>query len=330
MAGKRRRSDDPQTVRPPRLQKVLALAGYGSRRACEVLILEGRVEIDRKVVVELGTRVDAHRQQVRVDGEVIHLPKPIYFALNKPTGVVTSNSDPARRQRVIDLVPGGDQLFAIGRLDMSSSGLILVTNDGDFANQLAHPRYGIEKTYRVVVVGHPTQETLVKLRRGVHLAEGRMQLDSLRLKSRNKNQSVLQIVLTEGRNREIRRMLAQVGHKVVALHRTGIGPLRLGDLPEGAHRPLTSQEVRRLKSTAATAVRRRPATTATRKERSAQQSTPRAGRRKPTKKPANKPTRKPAKKSTKNRRPTGGRSATGGRKKKASRPGLRTPSSRRS
>lgn len=260
------------TQRPPRLQKVLALAGYGSRRACEQLILDGRVEVDRQVVVELGTRVDADKQRVRVDGEVIRLPQPVYYALHKPTGVVTTNRDPAGRMRVIDLVPGGEQLFAIGRLDKASSGLILVTNDGDFANQLAHPRYGIDKTYRVVVAGHPTQAILDKLRRGVHLSDGRVKVVSLRVKSRNKNQTVLQMVLDEGRNREIRRMLAGVGHKVVALQRTAIGSLRLGDLPEGAHRPLTQQEVRRLRSAARAATRGR-------RRRSSAGSRPSAGRR---------------------------------------------------
>jgi 23S rRNA pseudouridine2605 synthase len=250
MPTSRTTNRQPQRQRPPRLQKVLALAGYGSRRACEQLILDGRVEVDRQVVIELGTRVDARKQHVRVDGEAIQLPQPLYYALNKPTGVVTTNRDPAGRMRVIDLIPGGDQLFAIGRLDKSSSGLILVTNDGDFANNLAHPRYGIQKTYRVVVAGHPTHETLDKLRRGVRLSDGRVQVGSLRIKSRSKHQTVLQMVLEEGRNREIRRMLAAVGHKVISLQRTAIGSLRLGDLPEGAHRPLTQQEVRRLRSAA--------------------------------------------------------------------------------
>jgi 23S rRNA pseudouridine2605 synthase len=241
------------------LQKILALAGYGSRRACEQLILDGRVEVDRQVALELGTRADPDQQQIRVDGEPIRIPKPRYYALHKPAGVVTTNRDPAHRLRVIDLIPDGEQLFAVGRLDKASSGLILVTNDGDFANHLAHPRYGIEKTYRVIVAGHPTPQTLQRLRRGVHLADGAMRVVSAQVKSKNKNQTVLRVVLDEGRNREIRRMLASVGHKVLDLQRTAIGSLRLADLPEGAHRPLTRQEVQRFLRRGKPAPRRRGA-----------------------------------------------------------------------
>lgn len=258
MARQRSTHHQSAETRPPRLQKILALAGYGSRRACEELILEGRVEIDRAVATELGTRADPDKQQIRVDGESIHIPKPKYYALHKPVGVVTTNRDPAQRLRVVDLIPEGEQLFAVGRLDKSSSGLIIVTNDGDFANRLAHPRYGVQKTYRVVVAGHPTQETLQRLRRGVHLSDGPMRAVSLQVKSRSKNQTVLSILLDEGRNREIRRMLASVGHKVLSLQRTAIGSLRLGDLPEGAHRPLTRQEVQRLSQGGKPTKRRRP------------------------------------------------------------------------
>ncbi len=242
---------------PQRLQKVLALAGYGSRRACEQLITDGRVEIDRKIVVELGTRIDPSSQQLRVDGETVRLPEFQYIALHKPVGVVSTKRDPAARMRVIDLVPGGKEMFTIGRLDLASTGLILVTNDGEFANQLAHPRYGVEKTYRVVVQGHPTPETLDKLRKGVHLSNARVCAKEIRIKSRKKAQTILQIVLDEGRNREIRRMLAQVGHKVQMLQRTAIGPLKLGKLPVGAYRPLTNSEVRRLLAAATTAGSRR-------------------------------------------------------------------------
>jgi 23S rRNA pseudouridine2605 synthase len=227
---------------------VLALAGYGSRRACEQLILDGRVEVDREIAAELGIRVDVDSSEVRVDGERIKIPRQHHYMLNKPPGVVTTKRDPARRPRVIDLIPGGEQLFTVGRLDMHSSGLIIVTNDGDLANRLAHPRYGIAKTYRVVVEGQPTRAALDKMQKGVHLAEGHVRVASVRVKSRQKRSTVLQIVLNEGRNREIRRMLAQVGHKVQSLERTAIGPLRLGDLPVGAHRPLTQQELRSLRA----------------------------------------------------------------------------------
>lgn len=172
----RRRGSGPakdlELDRPPRLQRVLANAGFGSRRSCEEFIVEGRVEVDGKVVTELGTRVDIERQKVRIDGELLKVKRMTYFAVNKPVGVVSTNSDPASRMRVIDLVPGGEQMFAVGRLDMASTGLILVTNDGELANRLAHPRYEVEKTYKVTVAGNPGPEELNQLRKGIHLAEG--------------------------------------------------------------------------------------------------------------------------------------------------------------
>src|SRR5262249_37629344 len=147
-----------------RLQKVLAAAGLGSRRDCEDLIREGRVEVDRRVVTQMGTRVDPSRQEIRVDGEALRQPKRLYFAVNKPVGVLTTNDDPSGRARVIDLVPTEERVFAVGRLDRSSEGLILVTNDGEFANRITHPRYGVEKTYLVRVAGAPDQRQLARLK----------------------------------------------------------------------------------------------------------------------------------------------------------------------
>ena len=239
----------------PRLQKVLATAGFGSRRQCEELIVTGRVEIDRKVVDELGTRVDDQNQEIRVDGQRVSIPRLKYFALNKPTGIISTAKDPWARTRVIDLVDDPDRMFTVGRLDKSSSGLILITNDGDLANHLAHPRYSIPKTYRVTVVGKPTADTLRKLRAGIHLSDGKVRAQAVRMKRAHESKSVLEIVLTEGRNREIRRMLAQVGHKVQQLTRISIGSLRLGELPIGAHRELTRDEVRRLKQLTETPVK---------------------------------------------------------------------------
>jgi 23S rRNA pseudouridine2605 synthase len=232
-----------------RLQKVLAAAGLGSRRACEELITAGRVEVDRQMVTELGTRVDPRRQEVRVDGEPIAQPRHVYFAVNKPPGVVSTNRDPQRRPRVIDIVPGQDnrRLFPVGRLDMNSEGLILLTNDGELANELTHPRYGVAKTYRVQVAGCPERDVLAKLHRGVRLAEGVARAESVKVRSRHKQSAILELVLREGRNREIRRMLASVGHKVMRLVRIAVGPVRLGDLPPGAYRPLTGAEVAALR-----------------------------------------------------------------------------------
>jgi len=246
-----RRKPPPDSDRKPeevRLQKVLAAAGFGSRRRCEELITSGRVEIDRRVVTELGTRVDPQREEVRLDGVPLPRIKPAYYAVNKPPGVISTNRDPSGRIRVIDLVPpGGARLFTVGRLDVGSEGLILVTNDGELANRLAHPRYGVEKTYRVQVAGRPTREVLTRLRRGVHLAEGLVRLHHLRVKSHHKESTMLEMVLREGRNREIRRMLAKVGHKVIRLVRIAVGPVRLGNLPPGACRRLSRKEIAALR-----------------------------------------------------------------------------------
>ena len=230
-----------------RLQKVLAAAGVASRRECETLILAGRVEVDRQTVTVLGTRVDPLHQEIRVDGTPLPKPRHVYYLLNKPAGVVSTNRDPEGRPRVIDLVPSDKRLFTIGRLDRSSEGMIIVTNDGELANQLTHPRYGIAKTYRAKVVGVPTSETLQKLRKGVYLAEGMARVSSLTVRGRHKRGSELEIVLTEGRNREIRRILAKVGHKVQHLRRIAIGPVRLGQLKPGEFRELTFDEVKQLR-----------------------------------------------------------------------------------
>lgn len=243
-SGSRAKSDQPGE----RLQKVLAGAGIASRRESESLIEEGRVEVDGEVVTELGSRVDPARQEIRVDGEPLPRPKLAYFAVHKPTGVVSTANDPSGRPRVIDLLPPSlGRLYNVGRLDMASEGLILVTNDGEMANRLTHPRHGIEKTYNVQVAGHPDPEVLTQLRQGVYFAEGKAQVVRVKIKSRRKQSTLLEIVLDEGRNREIRRLLAKVGHKVQKLVRVAVGPVRLGEMPAGAYRKLTPQEVKELR-----------------------------------------------------------------------------------
>jgi 23S rRNA pseudouridine2605 synthase len=226
---------------------VLAAAGLGSRRQCEELIAQGRVEIDRQVVAELGTRVDPAAQEIRVDGTVLHGLSHVYYALNKPTGVLCTNNDPSGRARAIDLVPANTgRLFPVGRLDLNSEGLLLLTNDGELANRLTHPRYGVEKIYRVLVAGQPTAEELAQLRRGIHLAEGVARVARVRVAQQHRQSSALEMVLDEGRNREIRRALARVGHKVLRLTRIAIGPLRLGKLKPGEFRRLSPGEIREL------------------------------------------------------------------------------------
>ncbi|MBX3417012.1 MAG: pseudouridine synthase [Pirellulaceae bacterium] len=231
-----------------RLQRALAMAGLGSRRECEELILEGRVEVDGNVVTTLGTKVDLESQKVLVDGERLKLSRLQYYAVNKPPGVLSTNADPDGRTRVIDLIKTDYRVYNVGRLDQSSEGLILVTNDGDLANRLTHPKFGIEKTYLVQTVGVPTPEQLSQLERGVYLAEGKAKAKRVKLVKRNKIGAVLEIVLAEGRNREIRRLLARVGHKVTRLQRIAIGPLKLGLMGVGEHRKLTQEEVRALQT----------------------------------------------------------------------------------
>lgn len=248
-----RASADSSSDAGDRLQKVLAAAGLASRRECEQMIVEGRVEVDRQVVTELGTRVDLDRQDIRVDGEPLPRQKLVYFAVNKPVGFVSTSRDPAGRPRVTDLLPKGlPRAYCVGRLDMSSEGLILITNDGELANQLTHPRHGVEKIYLVEVAGHVERETLTKLERGVRLAEGYAHAKHVRIKSKHKHSTMLEMVLDEGRNREIRRLLARLGHKVERLRRIAVGPVRLGDLPPGAVRPLSRQEIQSLQNAATT------------------------------------------------------------------------------
>lgn len=243
---KNRNSQSDESATQQRLQKVLAAAGLGSRRDCEELISSGRVEVDRKTISELGSKVDPLKQEIRVDGTVLHRPKRLYFAINKPPGVLSTNFDPSGRMRVIDLLPTDERLFPVGRLDRASEGLILVTNDGELANRVTHPRYGVEKKYHVRVAGAPTDEQLLKLKRGIYIAEGMARVTGVRVRKRYKQSTDLEIVLKEGKNREIRRVLAKVGHKVMELKRVSVGPIRLGDLPVGSWRKLTGAEVQEL------------------------------------------------------------------------------------
>ncbi len=236
-----------------RLQRVMASAGVGSRRECEIIIEEGRVEVDGQVIATLGTKVDPEKQKISVDGERLKVQRLQYFMLNKPPGIVSTASDPSGRLRVIDLIKTNLRVYNVGRLDQSSEGMILVTNDGELANRLTHPRYGVEKKYLVQVDGCPTKSALRQLEEGMYLAaEGKhkaVKAKAVQVKfvKRLKATSWLEIVLDEGRNREIRRLLARIGHKVRTLRRVAIGPLRLGDLPVGAHRELTLTELKSIR-----------------------------------------------------------------------------------
>ena len=174
-----------------RLQKLLAQHGHGSRRSCEEFILEGRVEVDGKVVNKLGAKVDPETQKVTVDGEKVIRQRMQYFMLNKPPGVLSTSSDPSGRIRVIDLIQTKQRVYNVGRLDKSSEGLILVTNDGDLANKLTHPRYGVEKKYHVTVAGQPDREKLETLKKGIYLAEAFVQVANVRVKKRMRDRTIL-------------------------------------------------------------------------------------------------------------------------------------------
>ncbi|MEX2288404.1 MAG: pseudouridine synthase [Planctomycetaceae bacterium] len=247
-----RLDDTPSEGPSVRLQKYLAAAGLGSRRHCEQYIQSGRVTVDGEMVSELGASVDPARQQVRVDGELVRAQPKRYFLLNKPPGYVCTTSDPAGRPRALDLV--GDErarLFTVGRLDEYSRGLLLITNDGELANRLAHPRYGMRRVYRVQVAGSPTRDVLTQLMRGSHFAEGTFRAQNVRRVGSQGKSTFLEMTLTEGQNREIRRMLARVGHKVIDLERIAFGPLKLGRLPPGHYRPLRPSELDQLRDFAA-------------------------------------------------------------------------------
>lgn len=228
-----------------RLQKVLASAGIASRRASEILIDEGRVEVNGKVVTEQGKRVNPETDHIRVDGSRIPPPRRhMYIVLNKPRGVVSTMDDPEGRQTLTDYLPRTkERLFHVGRLDTETEGLIVLTNDGEFAHRLAHPSYEVPKTYHVQAAGVLDNRTIKRLEKGVTLEDGPVKPDKVKLISRGQNKTLLEITLHEGRNRIVRRMMDAVGHPVDRLARTRIGPIRLGVLPVGETRELTREEL---------------------------------------------------------------------------------------
>ncbi len=230
-----------------RLHKLLAHAGIASRRACERLILEGRVKVDGRTVKELGLRVDPRRQKILFDDEPVRFERRVAFALYKPKGILCTNADELGRMKVKDLMPVVSlRVYPVGRLDKESEGLILVTNDGALALRVTHPRYGVTKIYEAWVKGLVTEDEVKKMRKGVHLSEGLAVLEAVQVISRHPEQSRVRMVLKEGRRREIRRILAKVGHPVRRLVRTAIGPVRLGDLGPGRYRELTREEIAEL------------------------------------------------------------------------------------
>jgi 23S rRNA pseudouridine2605 synthase len=231
-----------------RLQKVLALAGLGSRRACEALIDQGRVEVDGQLVTEQGMRIDPMTAVVRVDGErVPTAPDITVIAFNKPRGVVTTMSDEQGRPCVGDyLRDRSERLFHVGRLDADTEGLLILTNDGELANRLGHPSHEVDKTYIATVRGQVTTQALRMLRDGVQLEDGPARCDSARLMQKLPDRSLVELVIHEGRNRIVRRMMAEVGYPVTDLVRTRIGPVHLGQQRPGVLRAIIGPELRAL------------------------------------------------------------------------------------
>jgi 23S rRNA pseudouridine2605 synthase len=233
---------------PIRLQVYLARAGVASRRASEELILSGRVAVNGRTVTELGSKVDPGTDRVAVDGRAVVLKKPVWIALHKPRGYVTTRDDPEGRRTVYDLLPPElHHLFHVGRLDRQSEGLLLLTNEGEGANRLMHPRYGVDKEYVVTIEGAPTHDDLDRLVDGIEADGETFRAEAVEvLPATAADTTRIKLILREGRNREVRRMFEALGHGVAKLTRRRFGPIRLGKLRRGDWRELTADELRAL------------------------------------------------------------------------------------
>jgi 23S rRNA pseudouridine2605 synthase len=231
-----------------RLQKYLARCGVASRRRAEEIVRAGRVAVNGVVITQMGTQIDPERDQVQLDGRLVRPSASLrYLALHKPPGVVSTVRDDRGRRTVLDLAEiGRDRLYPVGRLDYESEGLVLLTNDGELAARLMHPRYNVSKVYRVWVAGCPTQLTLQRLAAGVRLSDGITRPAGVRVR-RLGDVTELELEIREGRNRQIRRMCDTVGHEVLRLQRVRIGPLSLGALPPSRWRDLEPAEVTALR-----------------------------------------------------------------------------------
>lgn len=232
-----------------RLQKIMAQAGVASRRKCEELILEGKVQVNGETVTELGTKADPAQDIITVSGKPIKNEKKVYVMLNKPKGVITSASDPEGRKIVSDYLKGiKERVYPIGRLDYDTEGLLLLTNDGEFANLLSHPKYHVPKTYLATVKGVPHGTELDKLRQGIMLEDGMTSPAEVEYKDvdPDNKQSVISITIHEGRNRQVRRMFEAISHPVLRLKRISYGDLLLQNLKRGLYRHLTADEINQL------------------------------------------------------------------------------------
>jgi 23S rRNA pseudouridine2605 synthase len=236
-----------------RIQKILSRAGIASRRAAERVMADGRVTVNGEVVREMGARADLDQDDIRVDGVRVRAPQErVYLLLNKPRGIVTTRHDPEGRKTVMDLVPHVAGLFPVGRLDVTTEGLLLLTNDGEFAQRVSHPRYEVSRVYHAKVRGVPAADTLERLRKGVRVDGERLAVDRARVLEGDNN-AWLELALHEGKHHEVRRLLEAVGHPVSKLKRVALGPLTARGLEPGAFRHLTPAEVRQLAGAAAPA-----------------------------------------------------------------------------
>lgn len=229
------------------MQKVLAAAGVDSRRKCEELILAGAIRVNRKLVDKLPAFVDLEKDIITVNGKKISAARKVYFLLNKPKGVICTSFDPQGRKRAIDIVPTRERIFCVGRLDVDTTGLIILTNDSELINKLTHPRYRVAKTYVAGVKGEVSGQMVEKLKKGIWLAEGRTERSSVKILKRGHKESLVEITIRQGLNRQVRRMLAKVNLPVKSLKRTRIGKLNTRGLGVGKYRALTKAEVAYLK-----------------------------------------------------------------------------------
>jgi len=231
-----------------RVQKILSQAGLGSRRSCEKFIEAGRVTVNGKTI-SLGDKADPERDEIKIDGQAISAPeKFVYYALYKPRGILSSTKSENNRKTVVEFIPGEENIYPVGRLDIDSEGLILLTNDGELTNYLTHPRYEHEKEYRILLASHPDKTQLETWKRGLVLADGyKTKPAQVRIEKRKGKGTWLRVIMTEGHKRQIRETAQQLGLYVVKLIRIRIAALELGGLKSGQYRPLTPKEISQLK-----------------------------------------------------------------------------------
>ena len=226
-----------------RLERIMAAEGVASRRRCEELILEGVVTVNNIMVNELPAFADPDVDVIKVNGQKIKKESKVYFLLNKPKGYICTNHDPQGRKKVVDIIPVKQRIFCVGRLDADTTGAIILTNDNDLANRLTHPRYELPKTYEILVKGAIESDTLEKLKQGVWLSEGKTERSSIKLLKKGHNESLIEMTIRQGKNRQVRRMLARVGLKVKRLKRSQIGVITLKGIGVGNFKPLSTRQI---------------------------------------------------------------------------------------